>query len=122
MNPINWKKCSNERGKIWSEIVSTLNSNEEVKHHVTQRGIRERYIKSKIFEKIKNEEKASGISSEVTEFDSLLEEIVEMESLAESSRESDSTIKKNEEERRIAEDLRKTAMKSSHSTPAVGVT
>ena len=113
-----FKKCSNERGKIWTEIASTLNSNEEVKFHVTQRGVRERYegLKAKYLEKIKNEEKASGISPEVTELDSLLEEIIEKESLAESSRESDSAIKKNEEERKIAEDLRKTAMESMGET------
>ena len=106
--PYKFKKCSNERGKIWTEIASTLNSNEEVKFHVTQRGVRERYegLKAKYLEKIKNEEKASGISPEATELDSLLEEIIEKESLAESSRESDSAIKKNEEERKIAEDLR----------------
>ena len=116
--PYKFKKCSNERGKIWTEIASTLNSNEEVKFHVTQRGVRERYegLKAKYLEKIKNEEKASGISPEVTELDSLLEEIIEKESLAESSRESDSAIKKNEEERKIAEDLRNTAMESMGET------
>lgn len=116
--PYKFKKCSNERGKIWTEIASTLNSNKEVKFHVTQRGVRERYegLKAKYLEKIKGEEKASGISPEVTELDKLLEEIVEKESLAESSRESDSTIKKNEEERKVAEDLRKTAMESMGET------
>ena len=67
-------------------------------------------------EKIKDKEKASGISPEVTELDSLLEEIIEKESFAESSRESNSTIKKNEEERRIEEDIRKTAMESMGET------
>ena len=116
--PYKFKKCSNERGKIWTEIASTLNSNEEVKFHVTQRDVRERYegLKAKYLEKIKNEEKASGISPEVTELNSLLEEIIEKESLAESWRESDSAIKKNEEERKIAEDLRKTAMESMGET------
>ena len=58
--PHRFKKCSNERGKIWTEIASTLNSNEEVKFHVTQRGVRERYegLQAKYLEKIKNEEKA----------------------------------------------------------------
>ena len=113
--PYKFKKCSNERGKIWNEIASTLNSNEEVKFHVTQRGVRERYegLKAKYLEKIKIR---GGISPEVTELDSLLEEIIEKESLAESSRESDSAIKKNEEERKIAEDLRKTAMESMGET------
>ena len=117
--PYKFKKCSDKRCKIWTEIASTLNSNEEVKFHVTQRGVRERYegLKAKYLEKIKGEEKASGISPEVTELDKLLEEIVEKESLAESSRESDSTsIKKNEEERKVAEDLRKTAMESMGET------
>ena len=50
--------------------------NEEVKFHVTQRGVREKYegIKAKYLENIKNEEKASGISPKVTELDNLLEE------------------------------------------------
>lgn len=57
------------------------------KIHVTQRRVRERFegLKAK---KIKNEERASGISQEHTELDSLMEEIIENESVAESSRES----------------------------------
>ena len=111
--PYRFKKCSNERGKIWTEIASTLNSNEEVRFHLSQRGICGRYegLKAKYLEKIKDKEKASGISPEVTELDKLLEGIVEKESLQELSRESDSTIKKNEEERKVAEDLGKTAMR-----------
>ena len=54
--------------------------------------------------------KASGISPEVSELDRLLEEIIEKESLVDSSREGESVIRKNEQNRKAAEDMRKTAM------------
>ena len=84
-----------------------LNSNEEVQFHVTQKGVRERYegLKAKYLDRIKTEEKASGILPEVTELYSLLEEIIEKENLAESSRGSDSAIKKNEENRHTTASL-----------------
>lgn len=109
-----FKKCSNERGKIWIEIVLMFNSNKEVKFYVIQRGVCERYegFKVKYLEKIKGEEKVSGIFFEVIEFDKLLEEIVEKESLVELLRESDLIIKKNEEECKVVEDLWKIVMES----------
>ena len=116
--PYKFKKSSNERGKIWTEIAKTLNENQVIKFHVTQRGVRERYeiLKTKFLEKIKAEENASGISPEVTELDRLLEEVIEKDNLAECSRESDKTIKKNEEDRKTAEGIRKTAMESIGET------
>ena len=56
---------------------------------MTQGGVRERYeiLKTKFLEKIKAEEKASGIFPEVTELDRLLEEVIEKENMAECSRE-----------------------------------
>ena len=116
--PYKFKKCSNDEGKIWTKLASVVNSNEEVKFHVSHTGVCERYqgLKAKYLEKIKDEEKASGISPEVTELDKLLKEIAEKESLAEPSRKRDSTMKKNEEECKVADDLWKTTMESMAET------
>ena len=67
-------------------------------------------------ERIKDEEKAGGISPEVSELDRLLEEIIEEESLVDSSREGESIIRKNEQNRKAAEDMRKTAMERMGET------
>ena len=67
-------------------------------------------------ERIKDEEKASGISPEVSELDRLFEEIIQKESLAKSSREGKSTIRKNKQDRKAAEDMQKTAMERMGET------
>ena len=109
IEPYKRRKGSNERGKLWTEIANNLNELEEVQFRVNQRGVRERWevLRSKYLEKMRNEERASGISPEATELDSLIEEILEKEKLAESSRNEDETVKKNDQERKTAECVRK---------------
>ena len=118
IEPYKRRKGSNERGKLWTEIANNLNKLEEVQFRVNQRGVRERWevLRSKYLEKMRNEERASGISPEATELDSLIEEILEKEKLAESSRNEDETVKKNDQERKTAECVRKLAMETFGET------
>ena len=79
--PYKYKKGSNERGKKWTEIAEALNKGEEVKFKVTQRGVRERIerLQKKHLEK-KKAESASGIAvDDVTELETLIDEIIRME-------------------------------------------
>ena len=97
--PYKYKKGSNEKGKKWSEIAEALNKNQEVKFKVTQRGVRERMerLQKKYLEKKKEEESASGIAvDDLTELETLIDEIIEEEKLAEEARDSEGTLKKIE--------------------------
>ena len=111
--PYKYKKGSNERGKKWTEIAEALNKSEEVKFKVTQRGVRERMerFQKKQMEKKKEEESASGIAvDDVTELETLIDEIIDQEKLAEESRDSEGALKKIEADKQTAEKMRKEAM------------
>ena len=95
--PYKYKKGSNEKGKKWSEIAEALNKNQDVKFKVTQRGVRERMerLQKRYLEKKKKEESASGIAvDDLTELETLIDEIIEREKLAEKTRDSEGTLKK----------------------------
>ena len=65
-----FKSSTVKRGKPWTQIADILNSIENPAFRVTQRSIRERFsLREKAFvRKIKDEEKACGISpDELTE-------------------------------------------------------
>lgn len=97
--PYKYKKGSNEKGKKWIEIAKDLNKSEEVKFKVTQRGVRERMerLQKKYMEKQKEEESASGIVvDDVTELETLIDEIIDREKLAEESRVSEGVLNKIE--------------------------
>ena len=78
MQPFKAKKGSPERGRIWNLIAESLNQIDKPKFKVNKRSVRERFnlLAEKYKTKIRNEEKASGISPEITELDMLLEEIL----------------------------------------------
>lgn len=118
IEPYKFKKGSNERGRLWTQVAECLNKVDEVKFKVKQRGVRERFegLQSKYLEKIKNEERATGISPEQTELDQLIEEITEKERQAEATRETEDQTKKGEREREVAMDIRKKAMETFGET------
>ena len=113
-----FRKSSNERGRIWTLIASNLNEIDEVKFWVNQRGVRERFeaIQERYLQKTKSEVNASGISSEATEVDELMEEITEKIKLADANRESDDKTKRIEKEQQQALDIRKKAMETFGAT------
>ena len=81
MQPFKAKKGSPERGRIWNLIAESLNQIDKPKFRVNKRSVKERFnlLAEKYKTKIRNEEKASGISPEITELDMLLEEILALE-------------------------------------------
>ena len=102
-----YRKGSNEKGKKWTEIAKALNKSEEVKFKFTLRGVRERMErlqKKHLEKKKKKEESASGVAvDDVTELETLIDDIIDREKLAEESSDSEGALKKIEAEKQTAE-------------------
>ena len=78
--PYQYKVSTRERGKIWEDITERLNAYEAFAHRLGQkRAVRDRYalLSRKYKKKMTEEERASGISPEMSEIDKLLEQIIE---------------------------------------------
>lgn len=75
------RKGSPERGKVWDEIAARLNSLSHPKLIVNKRSLRDRLnlLRAKFNNKNREEERAGGISPEVQEIDTLVEELSEKE-------------------------------------------
>ena len=75
-----FKFGSRERGQAWDKIPDTLNTVQQVRFLVDQRGVRERCTKpEKAYNKrMREEHQASAISPEITELDQGLETVIEM--------------------------------------------
>ena len=113
-----FKKGSNERGRIWTQISQNLISVAAVKFKVNQRAARERVdlLIGRSRQQSKEEAKASGVSPEQsTELGALLEEISERQKLAESTRESCSS-KNVETDWKKAEEIRTQALERFAAT------
>ena len=84
------------------------------KFKVDNRAVRERYalLADKLRRKLKEEKKASGIDTDMTETESALEELIEKEDAAEEDAEAATAGKKRnkEAEKVTAEEMRKRAM------------
>ena len=82
-NPFQNKKSSSQRGQIWKNIAERPVTLKEVrfKADLDQRAARDRYnlLANKLRRKLKGEEKASGIETDMTELEAALEDIIERE-------------------------------------------
>ena len=120
MNPFSAKKNSNERGKLWEEISTNLNSTSGVRFFVTKRSVRDHLniLIKKYKKKMTAEERSTGVSPELTELDQALADIVEMEVVASTSQEIDETARKEKEDtdKHRAESMRKMAMEKLGET------
>ena len=103
-------KGSSERGKIWSQLAKKLNEVSSCKFIVTQKPLRDRLklLTQKHKQKMRSEERASGIDPEITEIDIMLEEVCEKEEVAEE--EDETKKKKAKAEKESAEKMRLKAM------------
>ena len=99
----NFKPRSPERRKVWEKIAQELNAIEKPKFRVTARAVRDRYslLITKHAQKLREEEKASGIEVETSELDNLLEEIIEREQNAKSSHRIWTKIRKQKRKRQL---------------------
>ena len=119
------RKGSPQRGKLWDEIAVRLNSLTDPKFCVNKRSLRDRFNLpvSKCKAKNREEERASDISPEVQETDTLLEELCEKEEEAKISPEMQTQGKATAEEMRFKametmEQTQKRVAKSNGVTPA----
>ena len=81
------KKGSIARGEIWEQFANNLNSLEIPRFKVTKRSVRERYtlLIENLKKKLKEEEEASGIETDMSDVEKALEEVLEKEADAENS-------------------------------------
>ena len=68
--PFTFKPRSPERGKVWEKIVQELKAIEKPKYRVTARAVPDRYslLITKHVQKLREEEKASGIEMETSDW------------------------------------------------------
>ena len=85
LEPFKTKKGSIARGQIWDKIANNLNNLEHPQFRVTKRSVRERYtlLSDKFRAKMRDEEKASGIDTDLSDVEKALEEIAEKEAVVE---------------------------------------
>ena len=85
LEPFKAKKRSFARGQIWDKIANNLYSLQHPQFRVTKRSVRERYtlLSDKFRAKMRDEEKASGIDTDLSDVKKALEEIVEKEAVVE---------------------------------------
>ena len=118
--PFAFKFGSRERGQAWDKVAEALNSVQQLRFNVDQRGVRERYDKlKKAYQKrMREEERASGISPEMSELDEAIESILELSAVAEKEiMEAQSAKNKcSETERETAESVRKRSMERLSQT------
>ena len=108
------KKGTVERGTKWEEVAENLNKIEQVYFKVDKRAVRDRYnlLSRELRNKLKREEKESGIETDMTEVEMALEELIEKEDAAETEQRVVENQKKvkDSQDRENAESVRKKAM------------
>ena len=108
------KKSTVARGTKWEQVAENLSKIQQVYFKVDKRAVRDRYnlLSKELRNKLKNEEKESGIETDMTEVEMALEELIEKEDAAETEqRVADNQKKmKDSQDRENAENIRKKAM------------
>ena len=120
LNPFQSKKSSVQRGQIWHAIAVNLVSIRELHFKVDRRAVRDRYnlLSGKLRRKLKDEERASGIDTDMTETEVALEDLIEREDAAEAQLKEnvDAGKKKKADDRESAEDMRAKALEKLGET------
>ena len=114
LEPFKDKKGSIARGQIWEQIANNLYFSEIPRFKVTKRSVRESYtlLIEKLKKKLKEEEKASGIETDMSDVEKALEEILGKETDTENTLQID----KRKEDNAKAVEMRNRAMESMRST------
>ena len=118
--PFAFKFGSRERGQAWDKVAEALNSVQQLRFNVDQRGVRGRYDKLKKAhqKRVREEERASGISPEMNELDEAIESITELSEIAEKKimEVQSAKNKRFETEKETAETVRKRSMERLSQT------
>ena len=119
INPFKAKWKTIQRTKMWETIVHHLEQIEP-SFKVSVRSIRDGYslLAKKFRKRMPSEQKASGISPEMSELDVLMEELTGLEDMSqeEKANESEEKNRKTEQDRVKALDMRKKAMEKLSET------
>ena len=113
--PWQHKKGSCERGSAWDQISESLNNHENPRFNVNQKAVRDHnYLEREYKKKVREEERASGISPQNSDLDDAVGDIIErFEAKDEEDRTEDSAKKgKVEAEAAKAVEMRKAALKT----------
>ena len=91
LEPFKVEKGSITRGQIWNKITNNLNSLQHPQFRVTKRSVTKRYtlLSEKFRAKMRDEEKASRMDTDLSDIEKALEEIVEKEALVEETAQND---------------------------------
>nr|XP_058972429.1 putative uncharacterized protein DDB_G0274435 [Pocillopora verrucosa] len=119
--PYKFKPSTRDRGQVWEGITARLNATELFHDRLrNKRAVRDRYqlLSKKFKNKMAEEERAGGISPEMTETDKLLEQIVEQfeESERDAGEQSEKNDQNKENERKKAEEMRNRSMEKLGET------
>ena len=119
--PYKFKPSTRDRGQVWEGITARLNATELFHDRLrNKRAVRDRYqlLSKKFKNKMAEEERASGISPEMTETEKLLEQIVEQfeESERDAGEQSEKNDQNKENERKKAEEMRNRSMEKLGET------
>ena len=103
--PYKHKHGSVERGQIWEEIAEILNGIPEPNFAVTKRSVRDHFntLSTNYKKRMRDEEKASGISPEITEVDEALADLLERFDQAD----EEFKVENNRKKAKIEEDMSK---------------
>ena len=114
VEPYNYKEKTKERGQAWSSISDHINPMPGFT--VSARAVRERFklLEGRFKKKNRDEINSTGISPEVTELDTLLEEIISRTDEAARSFENKSAKERNEKE--LGEHVRLQALETYTET------
>lgn len=114
--PWEHKKGSPQRGNVWEQISCSLNDLDEPKFNVTQKSVRDHYnlLERQQKKRIRDEEKASGISPEHTEFEDSMEDIISLflRKDEEDQKNDEEKKEKSEVEAAQVSDMKHSAMES----------
>ena len=120
LNRFQFKKSSVQRGNIWFKVAENLASIRELHCKVDRRAVRDRYklLSDKLRKKLRDEAKASGIATEMTEVEVALEDFIEREDAAEAQMKEnrEATKQKKADDREGAEEMRTKAMEKLGDT------
>ncbi|CAB4025800.1 Hypothetical predicted protein [Paramuricea clavata] len=100
--PWNYKKGSQQRGHAWEMISDSLNDLNTPMFGVTQKSVRDHYtlLQKQQKRRLREEEKASGISPEPSEVEIAIEEMIE---LFRSRDDDDKVLEEKQKENSVAE-------------------
>ena len=120
VEPYTAKPRTNQRGQLWNKIAENLNKLAEPKFSVAQRSVRDRFklLVDKFKKRMASEERGSGISPEMSELETPLEEIIELEESYTGELFNETVEKKRKEQmdKENADDMRLMAIKTLRET------